>query len=44
MLSKILGHSNIQTTCNLYLHFTEDLQMKAMNNVEDLIQDLYKAQ
>ena len=25
-LSKVLGHSNIKITCDLYLHFTEDLR------------------
>lgn len=39
-LSKVLGHSNIKITCDLYLHFTEDLRDQASSNMESLMQGL----
>ena len=39
-LSKFLGHSNIQTTCDKYLHFTEDLNRKASQHSANFIQSL----
>lgn len=36
-LQKILGHSNINMTMNLYVHITEDEKINEMKKIENLL-------
>lgn len=36
-LQKLLGHSNIETTLNLYVHLTEDEKIKEMQDIEQVL-------
>ena len=38
-LSEILGHSNVNTTLNLYVHSSLEFKMQQMNKWENFISD-----